>query len=382
MSDDRAELTSEDHRSSPGTLRRIGKYLLIGIGGFVGAIALAVLGVVIWLWQDDPTPVSELLSDDPDISLSAYDGSMDPDAGEPEILILGVPHFAQEDHDYTEEDFDRVNEALAEFNPDLVAVEHLPPDWPKDEGRDWRPGFDLDFHALEWEMSRDEADEIVSDAAADVDDPCELGRAYFLKRDLANAHYQWDSANCPELEYDDEIEDWATSRMEGEDVLIAHEVARMSDVDELVSMDYQGDDARWFMHEEVPDLLLSGQIGDAWSTLPEVSRSARELSGHTDQHDDSLDELLTFLNSPEQIGLQYWAYEIKMLEIETDNLGQRQRDNYWLRNEHMFENIDDAVQEQDAERVFVITGAGHKYFLDELARDAGYRWIDPREYLP
>jgi pheromone shutdown protein TraB len=40
------------------------------------------------------------------------------------------------------------------------------------------------------------------------------------------------------------------------------------------------------------------------------------------------------------------------------------------------------VREQQASRVLVIVGAGHKYFLDKLARDDDYRWIDPREYLP
>ena len=60
----------------------------------------------------------------------------------------------------------------------------------------------------------------------------------------------------------------------------------------------------------------------------------------------------------------------------------RQRDSYWLRNERMFEHLDAAVRERQPDRVLVITGAGHKYFLDELAREAGYRWVDPRDYLP
>lgn len=365
-----------------GRFRRVARYVLIGSGVVVSLIGLVILSIIVWLWQYEPTTVDELLPDDPDISLDAYDGSMAPEAGAPEILILGTPHFAHEDHDYTQSEFDEINQALAEFDPDLVAVEHLPPDWPQGEGRDWRPGFDLDSYAAEWNMSRDEAEELISGDRGDNIDQCELGRAYFLIRDLANAHFLWDSADCPELEHDEEITDWANNRQEDEDALIAEEVARSSGVDELISMDYQGDDARWFMHEEVPDLLISGQLGDAWRALPEVSKSARELSGHSDEHTDSLNELLTFLNSSEQIGLQYWAYEVEMLEIETNDLGQRQRDNYWLRNEQMFANIDEAAREQDAERVFVVTGAGHKYFLDKLARDAGYRWIDPREYLP
>ncbi len=44
--------------------------------------------------------------------------------------------------------------------------------------------------------------------------------------------------------------------------------------------------------------------------------------------------------------------------------------------------MQEAIEAQDAERVLVIVGRGHKYFLDELTREAGYRWVDPRKWLP
>lgn len=48
----------------------------------------------------------------------------------------------------------------------------------------------------------------------------------------------------------------------------------------------------------------------------------------------------------------------------------------------MLENLQGAIQQRGPERVLVIVGRGHKYFLDELTREAGYRWIDPREWVP
>jgi hypothetical protein len=65
-----------------------------------------------------------------------------------------------------------------------------------------------------------------------------------------------------------------------------------------------------------------------------------------------------------------------------DSLGDRQTENYWLRNRRMFESIQGAVKKRDPKQVLVIVGRGHKHFLDELTREAGYRWVDPRRWLP
>ena len=65
-----------------------------------------------------------------------------------------------------------------------------------------------------------------------------------------------------------------------------------------------------------------------------------------------------------------------------DSVGSRQAENYWLRNKKMFKNLQDAIDEKDAQRALIIVGSGHKYFLDELVRKSDYRWVDPREYLP
>lgn len=363
--------------------RRAGRIALFGVGTVIGVAVLVVLGVVTFLWLDEPTPVNELLSAEAGIDLDSYDGSMPADGGSPEILILGTAHFAQQDHGFSDEEFNRVASALAEFQPDMVAVEQLPPDWEPGRGRDYRPEFDLESFSQRWDLTRDEARTRIDEArSAGVDDPCALGRAYFLLRDYANAHYLWDRGGCSELSGSEGIREWAGPRSEGEQARIAFPVAEANGVDELVSFDYQGEDAEWFIYQKAPEFLLRGRLSDLWGVLPEVNVRTRELSGHVERHDDQLTRLLHHLNSPERVGLQYWAYEESMPEIETDNAGERQTENYWLRNEHMFANIDEAVQDEEPARILVVVGAGHKYFLDELARDAGYRWVDPREWLP
>ena len=342
---------------------------------------MAVAGIWIWLQFDEPTPVEELLDGEPSIDLAEYDGSDPVREGARSILILGVPHFAQIDHDYPSEAFDEVVDALARFDPDLVAVEHLPPDWPRGEGRDYRPDLDVESYADRWALAVNEANAIVEGEAA-ADGPCERGRAYLLTYDLANAYHQWAAHGCEELTIDDDLTIWSAQLEEDEIARIASPVAWDRDVEELVSFDYQGEDARWFIHEEAITLEALTSPGALWQMLPEVNRRTRELSGHDEAHDDRLVDRLHHLNSPERVALQYWGYEQAMPQLEVRDVGERQRDSYWRRNQGMFDLLHDAVEEQDAERTLVVVGAGHRYFLDELARDHGYRWVDPREWLP
>lgn len=371
---------AENTGRKTGGVKRIALYLGAAV---IAAIVLLIAFIALWLRFDDPTPVARLLDDEDQAILDQYDGSMSSESDAPSVLILGTPHFQQSDYGFREDAFNRVTDGLEAFQPDLLAVEHLPPDWPSGEGRDYRPGFDLESYAREWDMSREEARRIVNhDDSETADDQCTLGQANFLIRDLANAHYWWSQSECPQVEHDEEIQEWWEQRQESEHVLLGHPVAQANGLNELVSIDYQGDDAEWFLFTKGPDLLLKGRFREAWGALPEVNPRTRELQGHLEQHSDSLTEQLRFLNSPEQIGLQYWVYELSLPEIETENIGQRQADNYWRRNERMFERLEQAIAEREAERVLVITGAGHKYLLDELVRDAGYRWVDPREWLP
>ena len=346
------------------------------------AVPLAALGGV-WLWLqfDQPTPVDQLLDDEPTIDLAGYDGSEPARDGARSMLILGVPHLQQLETDFPSAEVDAVVDQLATFEPDLVAVEYLPPSWPRGEGRDYRPDLDLERYAERWALTPEDAQAIVG-GEVEADDPCELGRAYLLTYDLVNAYHRWATHGCDELTTDDDLERWSTDLAEHEIARIASPVAWHSDVDELVSFDHQGDDARWFIHEEALSFEAVTAPRDLWQMLPTVNRRAREFSAHVEAHDDRLVDLLHHLNSPEQIALQYWGYEQQLPRLEVRDVGVRQRDSYWRRNERMFETLHTAVEERDAERILVVVGAGHRYFLDELAREHDYRWVDPRDWLP
>ncbi len=208
------------------------------------------------------------------------------------MLILGVPHFAQLQDDYACEAFGGVVGTLTGFDPHLVAVEYLPTDWPRGEGRDCLPDLDVEGDADVWGLTVNEAGVIVDGEVA-ADDPCELGRAYLvtydLVYDLVNAYHRCAAHDCDELTVDDEPLAWSAQVDE-------HEISR-----------------------------IASPV--AWRT--------REFSAHIE-----------------------------------------------VRNERMFNRLLTAVEAGDAERILVVVGAGHRYFLDELAREHGYRWVDPGDWLP
>lgn len=349
------------------------------MGSVLAAVVVIGIVIAVRLRTDDPTPISELMPDDARIDLDDYDGSMA--EGAPKILVLGTPHFAQEDYGYAESEFTEVIRSLSRFKPDLVAVEYLPGEWPPGVGRDYRPELPFEKLADSWGMSADDAERRI-DSREVTEEGCQRGRAHFVVRDLVNAGYWWSRYDCKEISEKDAIAQWWEEFRESEHARLGYSIAERHDLPALVPFDDQSADAQWFLHEVAPRSLLAGRFDLLWDLLPDVNRRSRELAGFTEEHDNTLPELLHALNSPERIARQYWAYEHSLPTIDFKNAGQRQLDKYWTRNERMFARLDDAAEEHAAERILAITGAGHKYFLDELARDADYRWIDPREYLP
>ena len=148
------------------------------------------------------------------------------------MLILGSSHLAQVGWEPDPDEVAVVTEALAAFEPDLVAAEHLRPDWPVGEGRDYRPDLDVDAHAQRWGLDADAASAILDDPRAH-DDPCEVGRAFLTQRDLVNAAYWWDEHRQHEI------------------AVLGHPVAADAGLARLASVDYQGGDAAWLLHEKI-----------------------------------------------------------------------------------------------------------------------------------
>jgi hypothetical protein len=354
------------------------------LGWSVAVLAVLAGGIAAWVFIPWPAPpIESRISSDYD--LTKWDGSMPPDTGEVAIMIVGSTHLAQNEP-YPDQALNRFAEGIADYQPDLVAVEYLPPEYPVGAGRDYRPDFDLEALADAWSMDREHARTLIREAEAGESVPtCNLAKAYLLNRDYMNALYHWRPGECPELAEQDSVKEWAEGQRSDEASRFGFHAARQSGLDGVFSFDYQGADARWFIHGELQaameDKDLSAFLA-LWPMLPKVGAIPRAFEAHTRPHKDDIIDYLNYYNSPEHIGLQYWVYEEAMQAIDYQDTGSRQTENYWRRNERMFDYLKEATEDQDAERVLVVVGGGHKYFLDELAREAGYRWIDPREYLP
>ncbi|MFB6279342.1 MAG: DUF5694 domain-containing protein [Salinibacter sp.] len=339
---------------------------------------------------DGPTPTAELVPADTALSLQAYDGSMPSATDSTSVLILGTPHLAQSDQDYSPREIDRVAKALSAYNPDMLVLEYLPPDHPRGKGRDYRPSFNLDSLAAAWNLSFAEADSIrrtYRNKGGWAKRPCRLAKAYTLNYDLINAHYHAHFHECPDLRRANRLNDYFSRLDKTETTRVGFPVARSNGLRRLVPFDYRGADVSWFIHKPLLDALSSGQVWALWNfwpIIPKVSGIDQEYRAHTSGHQDCYTDMLRFHNSPEWMALQYWVYEERYPTIDWRgvDMGAEQTEHYWRRNRKMFERMQEAIGARSAERVLVIVGSGHKYFLDELTREAGYRWVDPRKWLP
>ena len=303
--------------------------------------------------------------------------------GSPRILILGSEHMAQAERAYPDSAMAPVVEGLRRYRPDMVVVEYLPPEWPKGKGRDYRPGFDLDEYARKWSADTTGLEARIDSAVA-AGDTCRAARLFFLRRDQVNAAYRWTAARCP-AERDSAIGSMVSHLSEHEMGRIAFPVARSSGVERIVSFDYQGDDARWFIGPDYLKGLAKEGGPDVKAQVDSLMAAVESFRGREAEFEKShgLTAVLRRRNSDFWIDAQERLYEQAMPRLTYENAGQRQTDNYWLRNREMFSNIRDAVERRgDVERILVVVGAGHKYFLDELAQKAGWRWVDPLDYLP
>lgn len=365
-------------------MKRVIKWL----GLSLVVVALLAGGIAAWLyWPQSLMPLDEMVPADAGFDPMAYGASMPSDAGDPAILVLGTTHLSGSDRNFRAADLDQVAEALADFRPDLVVVEYLGPDYPVGFGRDYRTEFDFEQLSEDWAISKQVAEVLIASHRGGNRhiEPCRLAQAYFLYRDYMNGLYYWDDHECPSLARHAELREWRDDMLEHEAARFAFPAARANGLDEVVSFDYQGDDAEWFIHGMLQEAIEEHDWLTVWELrplIPRVGETRRAAQAHYGGFGDDIIAYLHRVNSPRHLAHQYWVYEVEIPEIRVDNAGARQTENYWLRNRRMFEILDRAAKDADAERVLVVVGSGHKYFLDELAREAGYRWIDPREWLP
>lgn len=323
-----------------------------------------------------PKPVDQLVGNESNISFSKYEESQK--SNSTSIMILGSPHLSQDDGNYSSKSFERLNSELSKYNPDMLVVEYLPTDYPRGKGQDYRPNFSTENYSEKWEINLTEADKIIQ--AENLSQPCKLGKAYFLNRNYPNAAYQWKYSDCKEIKEDQKINGKLLDHLYSHEMSkIGFEVARDSNISRIENFDYRGEDVKWFIPYEGLNYLKNGRLTallEFWPIMPKVGTIDRQYDAH--EEGKNLIEKLEYSNSKESMKLQYWSYEKELRSIDMNNSGDRQVENYWLRNQKMFKKMKEEINRENPESVLVVVGSGHKYFLDELVYESKYDWKKPR----
>jgi hypothetical protein len=296
-------------------------------------------------------------------------------------MVMGSPHLNQDDKNYSSRSFETINRELVSYEPDMIVVEYLPPDYPVGKGQDYRPEFNLSRYAEKWNTSIEKGRKLINDDKKGPRD-CELGKAYFLVRDFPNAAYHWKQEDCKGIKGYKNIKQKLLDDLYNHEMSkIGFNVAKERNITEVESFDYRGEDVEWFIGNKAREYLSNFRLDalvEFWPVIPKFGTVQRQYQAHRSGETGNLIDYLDFVNSAKWIKLQYWAYEKKIRGIDINNVGEKQVENYRQRNRIMYANMKDEIEKENPERVLVIVGAGHKYFLDQLVYESKYDWKKPR----
>lgn len=108
----------------------------------------------------------------------------------------------------------------------------------------------------------------------------------------------------------------------------------------------------------------------------DANRTAAAMHGQT------ISQWYRALNTPEQrLKMQQPYFTIASFGTNQENPGAAWVGGWYARNLRIFNSLTALVKPD--ERVFVLYGAGHAYFLDGFIRESGVaKLVDPRDYLP
>ncbi|MEO0501328.1 MAG: DUF5694 domain-containing protein [Pseudomonadota bacterium] len=168
-----------------------------------------------------------------------------------------------------------------------------------------------------------------------------------------------------------------------ESVQIGYRLAAQLGHDDVYGFDEQPADGEpdYFPYSTVSDYAAAnGQEAEFGAISERVQSYANRLSA--DQQDKTIAQSLMIHNDPAVATAAQGDFYYSLLAIG-DGEAQPGADlnaMYYLRNAKMFAKL--GLIAQSGERILVIVGSGHKFWLDHFTDvSAGYRSVDPRPYL-
>ena len=343
-----------------------------------------------------------------------------------QVMVLGTPHLWQMPENAVNDHVPAIRKRLLEFAPDMIALEWLHPSIAPETTSNYSKLGDKKTLAQLWDINASKLEALKSATRSSLSkspsDPTEerilLGKLYYLEGDVLNAGYQWWLAAQSGSE-GEELRNLTNKDFEGHELeVFGFHLARELDIESVTPFDYQGADADWnhafgelvenVARVAIPDTqstdqkLLKKKRADfleqmnsdpsRWlrehgknpkiQSFAKVLRSITEIKGSLDDFGKKNDYgLIGHMQSPPFANGQKQLYYDQLFNVSLAGLGRQLVVNYERRNEKMVNFVIRDAKRQNAKRILIIVGVGHKLFLDAIFRRQGFQLIDSNEFL-
>jgi hypothetical protein len=357
-------------------------------------------------------------------SLHAAAAAQSTSAGQPvDVMVVGSPHLRQLGPAAVPVATAQIRASLSRFRPDHIVVEWLHPSIPAESTFNYRPLDDLPTLARLWGYRLDrvpgELDSLERAVlGGGLSGPVlgalriELGKLYYLSRNQANAAYQWWQAERLGVATGS-LKRLSANNLDGHEAAeVGFAVGAAHGARVLTAFDYQGPEAGTLvwgeMLERLRELAIAGRGGSSavfdslrrryedqrdstwlrrYGDLPEVRQYNSVLDGFAwaaAQEPKGADglTLVRWLNSR--------AYELVERRVQLEiipgitfgGFGAARLQGIMGRNRRMVDFVEADVQRFGTRRVMIVVGAAHKFALEDILRERGYRVVPAAEFLP
>ena len=164
-------------------------------------------------------------------------------------------------------------------------------------------------------------------------------------------------------------------------VQIGYRLAHQQRINRVYAVDVQDGEIDFFPFDRIQSFAeKAGRLDLINDMITEVQKEV-EVMAHS-QQTLAMHELLTAENDPERTRRMHSEFYYGLLKLADaeEQPGAALNYGWYARNALIFANI--AASSQPGDRIIVIYGSGHNYWLQHFAETTpGFQFVDPRPYL-
>lgn len=365
-----------------------------------------------------------------------FSGNIDFNAGNVEVTVVGSYHFQQIDFDKTPVATNLIALSLMKYKPDHMVVEWLHPSVDPATTFNYKSLGDLETLARLWGYQMPKIKETLETTKLLLEQQkqlksnlqiisrirVELGKLYYLNKDKLNAGYQWWRARQSGIDVQD-LRRLALDEFKGHELeVLGFEIAGKQNLEYITPFDYQGNEAGsevWgILIERLRAFAIEKKHGvkesDAeWKTLAEDFDTGRRAFEETRNQSwvkkygdikevreyiaawegfdwenslvpatrDGLSQMRWF-QTPQFLAAGRKIHFEIIPGISLNGLGKARTAGNIRRNELMMDFAEADIKRLGSNRVMIIVGYGHKFYLEDLLKKRGYRIIPSIDFMP